>query len=128
MRASLLRLAARIGTSARAITRSLSEIEPGVDVRWSVSLVLDPSRRSRDVVAAAEIRRVADPELAERLRAAPAAERGHALAAAGIWYDAIGFLSAELASHPGSAELHELRAKLLDGVGLDAAAAWDRRH
>jgi hypothetical protein len=101
-------------------------LEPGIDYQWSVALIPDASRRGRDVVAAAEVRRIVDADVTARVAAAPAAERGHVLAAAGIWYDALDFLSREIARHPEERALHERRAELLAQVGLADVAAWER--
>lgn len=84
-------------------------LAPGRHYQWSVSLVRDETHRARDIVAVAAIERI------ERAAAGPGAA---ALAAAGLWYDAI-----EAVSDP---RLPEARAALLEQVGLADAAAWER--
>lgn len=91
-------------------------LDPGRLYQWSVSLVRDEQHRSRDIVAVATIERIAgasrstSPEVAE-------------LAAAGLWYDAIAAVSRDIAQTP---ERRLARAALLDQVGLEPAARWDR--
>lgn len=86
-------------------------LAPGRLYQWSVSIVRDEEHRSRDVVSVATI---------ERLASDSAHQSGGAvdLAAAGLWYDAV-----DAASRTGT---RATRAALLEQVGLDAAAAWDR--
>jgi hypothetical protein len=103
------------------------ELESDVDYRWAVAVVHDRTRRSRDTVAMAEIRRVAPSvESAAALDRASHDERGQTLAREGIWYDAFALLSREIARHPAEPKLRELRAAMSDSVGLDAAADFDR--
>jgi hypothetical protein len=112
---------------------SLSEhgvrLAPGVDYRWFVALVLDPERRSQDVVSGAAIRYTpAGSEQSARLSAAPPARVAHLYAESGLWYDAFDQLSRWLAAERGAALLHEHRAALLEQVGLADAAAFERRR
>jgi hypothetical protein len=92
---------------------------------WSVALVLDPARRDLDVAAGSAIRREpAAPAVAQAL--ASGAPSYRVLAGNGIWYDAIADLSDAIAAAPGDAALRAERAGLLEQVGLDAAAAFER--
>jgi hypothetical protein len=111
---------------------SLSEhgvrLAPGVDYRWFVALVRDPARRSQDVVSGAAIRYTPPgPEQSARLSAAPPAHAAHLYAESGLWYDAFDQLSSWLATEPGAALLRNHRAALLEQIGLDDAAAFERR-
>lgn len=92
------------------------QLEPGREYQWSVAIVRDPERRSRDVVAVATI---------ERTEGSPASWDPAVLAAAGLWYDAIEALS-EPASPSQLATYRAYRADLLSQVGLDSAAAAER--
>jgi hypothetical protein len=91
----------------------LKEQEP---YRWFVTLVLDPHRPSRDVVAGGMIERVAFDEACalgmpcSRVRC----DRDviYQYAEAGLWYDAIGCL-VELMQHNGDSPLLQ---PLLDGM------------
>lgn len=73
-------------------------LEPGVNYQWFVSLVLDPNRPSKNLVAGGALRVLpaSDPR-AQRAAAASALEQGHTAAAQGLWYDAFDRF-AELAS------------------------------
>ncbi|MGH7291264.1 MAG: DUF928 domain-containing protein, partial [Myxococcota bacterium] len=102
-------------------------LDPGTDYRWFVALVRDPERRSQDVVSVAGIRYTpASAELSARLAAAPLGSTAHLYAESGLWYDAFDQLSSWLAAERGSATLRDHRAALLDQVGLDQAAAFER--
>ena len=85
-------------------------LEPGVVYRWSVAIVRDEAQRARDVVALATMEYVVDRAVADE---------AYALAAAGLWYDALVLASAE--TNPSA------RADLLEQVALDQVADWSRR-
>ena len=104
-------------------------LSPGVDYRWFVALVRDPERRSQDVVSGAVIRYTPlGTEQSNRISGAPPARTAHLYAESGYWYDAFDQLSLWLAAEPGATRIHEHRAALLDQVGLDDAAAFERRR
>jgi hypothetical protein len=104
-------------------------LAPGIDYHWFVALVRDPKSRSQDLVSGAAIRYAPPgPELGARLSAAPPARGAHFYAASGFWYDAFDQLSRWLDAERDAALLHEHRAALLDQVGLDDAAAFERRR
>jgi hypothetical protein len=98
------------------------KLEVGKRYQWFVSLVLDPQARSKDVVAGAAIERVQAPA---ELRAGDRS-RTHALARAGLWYDALSAISEEIARAPGDPALRKHRAALLEQVGLQEPAQHDR--
>lgn len=101
---------------------------PGTTYQWSVAIVRDAERRSRDVLAVGFIERVALPTaLGQRLAQAPPAERVSMYADAGLWYDAISLLSERIEAAPNDADLRRQRAALLEQVGLRQAAEFDRR-
>jgi len=97
-------------------------LAPGVEYQWFVALVVDPARRARDVVSGGSIRYVAADPVANL----PPARRAHAYAEAGLWYDAFDQLSIWLAAEPHAAVLHAHRAALLEQVGLDKVARYER--
>jgi hypothetical protein len=80
------------------------KLEPGPEYEWSVALVVDPDRRSNDIVTAGWIDRVAPP--AEIATTAQPGARS--LAAHGLWYDALAAASDD----------PPLRDELLREVGL----------
>jgi hypothetical protein len=91
----------------------------GVTYRWSVTVIADPDRRSRDFLAGGLIERVDPPEaLQERLAQAPAEEVPFLYAEAGLWYDALTAISELIERTPGDTVLLNRRAALLGQVGL----------
>jgi hypothetical protein len=110
------------GTAAGVHALALGEhgvvLETETVYQWAVSLVRDDDRRSRDVVSIATLERIGS-------EAADQAVTTAELAAAGVWYDAIDAVSRALAHTP---DQRKARAALLEQVGLDAAAAWDRHR
>lgn len=65
-------------------------LEPGIVYTWSVSAILDPRARSRDIVASATLLfGPPDPTLANAVRIAPPGRRAALYAQAGFWYDAV---------------------------------------
>ena len=98
-------------------------LEPGVDYEWSVTLTVDPNRPSTDSFASGTIRRVPQAALP---RAVAGADELAALAAHGLWYDAVDLSSRLIQAHPEDVAWRELRAELLEQEGLEEPAAWDR--
>ncbi len=124
-----LKLTPPIGPGIHAI--SLKEhgvqLATGVDYQWFVAVVVDPSQRSYDVIAGGEIKRVAQPgELANQIRSVGNEGAPRAYAEAGIWYDALEGISAQIGEHPNDAGLRQQRAALLEQVGLAGASAYER--
>lgn len=101
---------------------------PGVEYQWFVALVSDEKQRSRDIVASGVIKRV-QPEqaLAIKLDAMASEQQVIAYAKEGLWYDALETISTLIESRPGDHQLREMRASLLDQVGLQDVAMGDRR-
>jgi hypothetical protein len=91
-----------------------ARLEPGRDYRFNVAVVVDSERRSSDVFASATLRRVAED-------AAGSEADAHALAAAGLWFDAI-----DAVMRAGDdAAARTARAALLTQVDLDRTARSD---
>jgi hypothetical protein len=98
-------------------------LEPGVLYTWSVSVILNPQARSRDIVASASLLRVApDPAIEGALRGASASRRAVLLAQAGLWYDAVA-----AAADIKTFDRHAALDALMDGVGLVGPARYDRQ-
>jgi Domain of Unknown Function (DUF928) len=98
-------------------------LEPGVPYTWSVSVILNPKSRSRDIVASATLLRTApDPALAGALQSAPANRRVALLAQAGIWYDAVA-----AAAEMEASDRHAALDALMNEVGLVEPARYDRQ-
>jgi anti-sigma factor RsiW len=102
-------------------------LAPGVPYRWFVSISTDEERSTHELVSGGVIERI---ELAEPLRSeldeGNLSQRGHTLAANGIWYDALDFVSGWIDQNPAEASLREQRAALLEQVGLPEVARYER--
>lgn len=104
------------------------KLSPSMTYRWYVSLVQDPARRSRDIIAGGVIEHADPPDsLAEKLSKATAEDKTKLFAEAGMWYDAIAMLSSLIEMSPGNLSLREQRAALLEQVGLLDVARYDRK-
>jgi len=103
-------------------------LKPGVEYRWFVALVPDNNQRSNDIIASGTIQRTsASSSLKSRLAsAASASARASAYAEEGIWYDAIDTLSTAI-DKQGDSSLRQQRAALLEQIGLNEVAEYDRR-
>jgi Domain of Unknown Function (DUF928) len=95
------------------------KLAPGIPYRWSVTVVSDPNRRSRDILASGTIERVELPaDLGAKLQGAKKANLAFLYADAGIWYDALAAVSELIESSPNDAELLRHREALLTQAGL----------
>ena len=90
------------------------ELQPGVDYRWHVSIVVDPERPSHDIVSSGVIRRAAPSDSILRELSGAPASRGHDLAEAGIWYDAVDAFRKRIVEYPGDEVLEAQAAALLE--------------
>jgi uncharacterized protein DUF928 len=98
-------------------------LEAGVTYRWFVTIVVDPSNPSKDVTAGGVIERVS---YLEGMIIHPASEEDPvALAAAGLWYDAIRAISTKIEASPADPFYRRQRAFLLEQVGLSEVAQFD---
>jgi uncharacterized protein DUF928 len=95
------------------------KLAPNVAYRWSVTVVPDANRRSRDILSSGIVERVATPaELTAKLTGAPKDQLPGLYAEAGMWYDALAAMSALVAGAPSDASLRQQRAALLTQAGL----------
>ncbi len=102
------------------------QLQSGKAYRWYVSLVVDPERRSKDVLAGGFVERVDLPAAAvSSLERAESSDRGRVYAENGYWYDAIATLSEQIEAAPPDTALRVQRALLLQQVGLSEIAAYD---
>ncbi len=94
-------------------------LAPGVPYRWYIAVVLDPARRSKDILAGGTIERVTPPaELEAKLAAASPRQLPLLYAEAGLWYDSLAAFSALIEAAPGDEGLLRQRAALLTQIGL----------
>jgi hypothetical protein len=98
-------------------------LEPGVIYTWSVSVILNPEARSRDIVASASLLRTApDPATESVLRGASTSQRAVVLAEAGLWYDAVA-----AAADIEAVDRHAALDALMNEVGLVEPARYDHQ-
>jgi hypothetical protein len=103
-------------------------LEPGVEYRWTVAMVLDEENRSKDVLASGVIKRVAPADkLQKRLTSAKDDDLPFIYADEGIWYDSLEALSALIDKQPQNKKLYEERAVYFTQVGLHDAAMHEFR-
>ena len=104
------------------------KFEQGKTYQWFVSLIPDPTRRSKDIIAGGLLEVVSLPEdIAKAVKQATPQEATKLLANAGFWYDALGVISQEIQANASDPGLRELRAALLEQVDLGTVAQIDRQ-
>ena len=98
-------------------------LEPGVPYQWSVALVMDEDSRSSDVMASGVIELVEpDETVSSRIAGSRGTDLVAAYASEGIWYDALDSISSMIEASPANQKLVDIRATLLDQVGLQAVS------
>lgn len=103
------------------------KLQPGIEYRWHVGLVVDPKQRSNDIIASGTIQRVApSPALQTRLAQSGKDRLPFVYADEGIWYDAVEAASELIDANPADMKPRALRAAMLEQVGLEEAAKLDR--
>ena len=102
------------------------KLVPGERYIWSIALVFDPKRRSKDIIAMGAIERVERADMnPEVLAAAPTTESFYQFAADGLWYDAVMAISQLIETAPADSALRKHRADLLDQVDLPEVGNFD---
>ncbi len=100
------------------------ELQAGTEYEWSVSIVVDPDERAKDVVATGWIKCVErSDDLKSRLASEGATGAIRVYADQGLWYDALTALGDRIEQSPGDPELTEMRESLLRQVGLQDVTA-----
>jgi hypothetical protein len=104
------------------------KFETGKTYQWFVSLIPDPARRSKDIIAGGMLEVERLPEnIAEAVKQATTHDATRLLAKAGFWYDAMGMISYGIQANPTDRALHDVRAALLEQVDLNTVAQVDRQ-
>ena len=99
---------------------------PGERYNWSIALVLDPKRRSKDIIAVGAIERVERADMNPAfLAAAPTTDTFYRFAADGLWYDAVMAISELIETSPADMALRKHRVELLDQVDLPEVGNFD---
>jgi Domain of Unknown Function (DUF928) len=118
----------RTGIQRVRLTDYGVRLEPGKHYEWFVALVVDPERRSKDVLAGGAIERVEQPMgQAGRQPSMSEAELARFYAEHGIWYDAIAAVSKLIEATPNDSTLRRDRAALLNQAGLQEIAEAELR-
>ena len=100
------------------------ELQAGREYEWSVSIIVDPDERAKDVVATGWIYCVErSDDLKSRLASEGEAGAIRVYADQGLWYDALTALGDRIEQSPGDPELTEMRSSLLQQVGLQDVTA-----
>jgi len=98
-------------------------LKPGEPYRWFVALVVDPDRRSKDILAGGFVELVEPPAgLPAQIAKADKKELPQLYAAAGLWYDAVAAISQLIDAAPNDSDLKQQRAALLEQAGLTEVA------
>jgi hypothetical protein len=94
-------------------------LAPGAAYRWFVSVVPDPDRRSKDIMAGGAIERVEMPEgLKAKVAQAAKSDLPSLYGEAGLWYDTVAAISELIEAAPQDQALRKQRTALLAQVGL----------
>ncbi len=128
---TILFLSKTVQAGIHALTLAKHNLNLAVDAeyRLSVTLVPDTTNPSIDLSANGRIRRVsAEPALVEKLSQQPGSTKFYAYAEEGIFFDAVDELSKGIALSDDDHKLRDLRASLLDQIGLSRVAEYDRRN
>jgi hypothetical protein len=106
-------------------------LEPNVQYRWFVSVILDPNQYSHNPVAGGMIERCEFNACVVELKPILTCTNEDDVmgnAHAGLWYDAMGCLCSLIEADSKNDKLIRLRARLLKDVGLNGVAEWDLRR
>jgi len=101
------------------------KLVPGERYIWSIALVFDPKRRSKDIIAMGAIERVERADMNPALTTAPTTDAFYRFAADGLWYDAVMVISEMIETAPADLVLRKHRVDLLDQVDLPEVGNFD---
>ena len=94
-------------------------LKQNVTYKWFVSIVPDPDRRSKDILAWGAIRYIPIPDNLNKMLSQQNQEAMVGVyAQAGLWYDAFANISDLIQSNPNDPSLIEIRKSLLEQIGL----------
>lgn len=104
----------QVGINQIKVPRTVQALEPGRLYRWTLSQICNPKRPSENAYATAWIERT--ESTAHRGMALGSDEvQAHQLAEAGIWYDALAYLTKDMG---GSLQGSDSVKALLEDIGL----------
>jgi len=117
----------RAGIHSVRLSDHQARLEPGVKYEWFVSLAPRGEPRAYAALSAGAIQRVEPSEdLRAEIGATASSRLGHVYAQRGFWYDALAVFSRWVERIPAEGTMRQQRAALLEQVGLDEAADFDR--
>jgi len=112
------------GIQRIALADSCVSLKPDIQYQWSVAIVMDKHQRSGDILASGMIEYIELPAaIMTQVANAEGEERIRHYAGAGLWYDALQSLDEQIRLEQGSIRLQQVRAALLEQVGLKEVAA-----
>ena len=104
------------------------QLRPGNEYRWSVVVVADSPKQPRSLLTSGTIRQTDRRDTIQaHLSSLPPERAAFLLAEQGLWYDALAQLGELIERAPAEPRWRHYRAALLEQVGLNAAAQFDRR-
>ena len=107
-----------IGIHSLSLKKLNVKLKKDIEYRWFVAIINDQGQRSTDVITGGTIIRVDKSKINNGVAfTGTIRDKFLALARAGVWYDAIDTISAEI-NKTGNVELTKTRAKILSQVGL----------
>lgn len=108
-----------LGLQSFSLKEHNIKLVPNVEYKWYVSIIPDPKRRSKDIIAGGSIMRIIlNENLKQKLDNATSEDIFYTLAKEGIWYDTIQSLSGLIEKYPNNKNYKQYRAKLFEQVGL----------
>lgn len=110
----------QVGMNQLRIPQNLPELVPGHQYRWTVSLICNPNKPSKNVLAQAWMKRIPEsPALKQEVAAAKSDfARAQVYANSSLWYDTLAAMSAARTANPNDQQLLKDLLSLLDQVGL----------
>jgi len=122
-------LPAAAGVVGLPLPASVPDLEPGDVYQWSISIVLDPQDRGRDIFMSGAIERVT-PDTALQVQLADLSIEAIAplYAESGLWFDALNILAILRSQEPTNAVWAQQWETLLRSVDLGAIAPQPLRN
>jgi hypothetical protein len=104
------------------------QLRPGSEYRWTVAVVADSPKQPRNLLTSGTIRQTDSRDTIQaHLTNLPPERAAFLLAEQGLWYDALAQLGELIERAPADPRWRRYRAALLEQVGLNSAAQFDRR-
>jgi hypothetical protein len=120
-----LSLSVKAGIHALPLAKYNVRLDKNIEYNWFLSLICDPNNPSINRTAGGTIKYVAPShELLIHLKLTRAKNLPYLYAREGFWYDALDSLSKQIKRKPS---LRRIRAELLEQVGLDKVADFERK-